>query len=168
MKKSPERSPAFVLVEHVWKHAPQRSWRHLNRTMQQALALAIESGLRFDVGDIEAIHTEMRGGYWFGENEWIHGLAVEWNNTPAAVSFEAWVCRKPFVLDGKRLFVGALVDTKYLDVPCRCGSVTSFTSDDSVVICTYGDEPRPVGKPTHRITVARSKIRDMERARKAA
>ena len=50
MTRKTPRSPARVLVEHVWAHcceAIDHSWVRVNSAMKDAVSLAVEAGLRF-------------------------------------------------------------------------------------------------------------------------
>lgn len=181
-------SVARQLVELVWNEAPVRSWQRLNHTMQYALATAIKGGLRFEPDDIQHFWDTMRGGFWFtgADSEWMHRLACVWDNVPAAVSYEKWVGRGPFILEGKRLYVGRSIDLLYLSLPPvtddrpRCAVVTSFAKDgESVNICVYDDHAptderrsmgvvMPSGKPKVRIKMNLEAIRGIERVRKLA
>lgn len=172
-----ERSPAVQLVDLVWRMTGVRSWIRLNHTMQDALALAIKSGLHFEPGDIELLYRSFNGHRWFGDCEWVFRLAVQRDNVPACVSYEQWVKRDPFILDGRRLYVGAPVDFKHLvNAEGRTALVTSFAKDGmSLIVCTYpeahylgraGEEMVwPSGKPLRRITLGLYDVRNIERAR---
>ncbi len=176
MKK---KSPAYQLIQLVWDKTAFKSWIRLNHTMQNALSLALEAGLTFDLGDIKSICDTMRGGRWFGESEWIYKAAVEWDNGSAARSYELWQGREPFILDGRRLYVGAPVDMVH--VPRKGGHgamVTSFASDgSSLVVCVYatGISQKkghgiwyPGGRPLHRVRLTLDEIRAIECARTKA
>lgn len=177
-------SPAFQLVLLVWRETPFKSWIRLNHTMQDALSCAVRSGIAFRPGDIGEIYSKMRGGYWFGEHEWIYREAIEAGNVTAARAYESWQSREPFILDGNRLFVGAQVDMKYL--PKAKGVVALVTSfkdsetagEGEIVVCTYEEyAPHrrpgeamcwPRGKPKNRVRFTVTEIRALERAREKA
>lgn len=106
-------SPAYQLVALVWAQTAFRSWIRLNHTMQDALLLAIKAGLRFAKDDIGSIFGRFRGSYWFGaDSERFYRCAVEAGNTSACQSWEHWVGRPPFLLKGRRLYVGAEIPAK--------------------------------------------------------
>lgn len=166
-------SAARRLVSLVWKHnreATGHSWQRLNSSMAQAVSLAITAGMRFSTDDFASIHADMRGGYWFGEEERFYGLAVEFDNLSACQSFEAWKARKPFVHCGRRVAVGSSMDawprpeaTKDMTWPPE---VTSFAADGaSIIACTYKIEgersyPRKIAK---RLRITLEEIRARER-----
>jgi hypothetical protein len=100
--------------------------------MHSALMLAITSGLSFAPDDFKAIHDTMRGGYWMGDAESFFRVAVESNHTQACVSFETWYARKPFLWEGKRLYVGAQFTWEGEAV-----TVTSFSAKGSLCACSY-------------------------------
>lgn len=171
------RSPALQLVMLVWKETRMRSWLGLNTTMSDALCLAISASLRFDTDDISTIHAKTRGGYWFGVgSERFYRLAVTSGNISAAQSWESWVKRPPFILGGRRLFVGSMVELGLAGVSGGRGVVTSFASDGTgITVCVYDvvwpnkdGSGSPEGKPKRRIKLTLSDVRAMEKARKEA
>jgi len=194
----PKRSPARQLVDLVWREAPTRSWRYLNRIMADALTLAIRSNMRFDPGDLTDIYASCSGGFWFGANsEWIHRIAVIAGNTSAAVEYERFADRGPFFYIG-RLYVGRVVPLEFIDMehPMQgavCAIVTSLSGDD-VIICVYNEHARdvsyriekggvdegsgelswgdgatwPGGKPIRRVRLTLAQVRAKEKARKEA
>jgi hypothetical protein len=104
------------LIQHVWDHNREGtgfSWQRLNGSMYGAVRLAIEAGLRFDRGDFKRMAETMRIGYWGGNStgsecgEAFYGLAIKFDHPSAYQSFEQWVGRKPFIWEGKRLYIGA-------------------------------------------------------------
>lgn len=173
-----DRSPALQLVNLVWTQTAFKSWIRLNHTMQDALALAMKAGLTFEPGDIREISAKMSGHRWFGDQEWIYRLAVEFGNQSACRSYEEWRGRDPFILDGRRLFVGAQVELHHLKSPKGVSAlVTSFSSDGmGIVVCTYStylparrshNETMcwPGGKPLQKIRLGLYEVREIERAR---
>ena len=134
-----DNSPALRLVKIVWEHGSRKSWSKLNGALQGAVRTAIEGGLEFSEGDFTHIFDNMRGGRWFivdghSRGEWMYRLACEENRNPSAWrSFEAWKGRKPFIVDGQRLYVGLWFEWQLQRV-----RVTSFAEDQSyVVACSY-------------------------------
>lgn len=165
----PERgpSPAMVLVRTVWENrcgANEHSWRRVNSAMHSALMLAITSGLSFAIADFKAIHDTMRGDYWMGEVESFYRVAVESNHTQACASFEAWQGRKPFLWEGKRLYVGAKLAWEGEAV-----TVTSFSAGDSIVACSYKPHTAHDDYGTRiarRFDISRTDLQRAERDRK--
>ena len=165
-----EQSTAHVLVAHVWNNVQEatgHSWLRLNHAMYEAVKLAIEAGLRFDVGDFATFYSEMRGGYWFGQGdgsgmgERFYGIACKYGNDSACKSFEAWKARAPFVFGGSRLAVGSDLEWQDLRV-----TVTSFAEDgQSLTACSYKGGERKVER---RLTITCEQIKAAEKARKAA
>lgn len=178
---SDEDSPALKLLGLVWRETKFRSWIRLNHTMQDALSLAITSGMRFEVGDFERMLGRFSGSHWFGSNAegWIYGAAVRHGNTSACKAWEHLVGRKPFIYEGKRLHEGARIDPSDLDgAGGHPAFVTSFASDGkSLIACTYHVAVpvkdgsgrlirQPGAKIKRRITLTLKEVRAMERARK--
>jgi hypothetical protein len=165
----PERgpSPAMTLMRTVWENrcgANEHSWRRVNSAMHSALMLAITSGLSFAPDDFKAIHDTMRGGYWMGDAENFFRVAVESNHTQACASFEAWEGRKPFLWEGKRLYVGATFTWEGEAV-----TVTSFSAKDSLCACSYKprDSHDDYGtRIARRFDISRADLQRSERDRK--
>ena len=90
-----DHSPAYQLLHHVWRHClaeTGHSWERLNRSMRDAMQLAINAGIEFDQNDFTKRCNDFRGGYWFGETggEGFYSLAVQTGNLSAAQAFESW------------------------------------------------------------------------------
>ena len=114
MKKKKEISPAMRFLRAAWGGvctATPHSWSVINGTMRQALSTAISGGMRFALGDYETLAAHPRDGgfnfqYWGGADygnsygEHFYGIAVGYSNRSAALSFEAWKKRKPFMTAG--------------------------------------------------------------------
>ena len=148
MKKTD--SSALHLLSHVWKHAMEvtgHSWRRLNASMQDALHLAISSGMKFDRDDFIEIENRFRFGYWGGINnahnfgERWYSLSIEQSNLSASLAFEKWKGRKPFIFieirspfrKKGRLALGSRFHWKKEWV-----DVTSFAEDGShLIACAF-------------------------------
>lgn len=160
-----EPSAAYQLVTLVWtKCSHQKSWQRLNQSMSSALMLAVTAGLRFDIDDFRTIRDNFRGGFWFGaEHERYFAEAVKHGNISACRAYEKWVGRKPFIYEGKRLYVGSEIDY-------HCGrvSVTSFKNEENVLVaCGYEGAKKYPRKPTKRVSITRTVIQAMEKERKS-
>ena len=160
-KKEKQLSPAIQLIDLVWEKSFQcmpHSWERFNAAMQDALRLAIKSGMVFELNDFKYISDNYRFGYWAGNDGHMQGEryyteAVIKNNTKAVQSFEAWKKRKPFIfrdvgsdfgygdMDERkscRLFVGSKFKWKSEKV-----KVTSFSEDGKyVVACSHKDKQK--------------------------
>ena len=180
-KQEPERSPAWQLLAHVWKHCPrpgvdQRgSWSRLNQSMRAALDLAISSGCEFDVGDFAGLEEAFHFGYWGivdgGFAEGFYRLAVAENNLSAAKSFEHWKGRGPFIAGDvgdrqrDRLAVGSCFSWQGEEV-----TVTSFSKcGEYLTACSY--KPRTKDAPysatvLHRYKITTADIQANRKARK--
>jgi len=116
-------SPAHQLIDIIWRSATGENgagWSTYNQALSRGLALAVESGMRFDIGDLALFAADnidqlgFRGSYWMGGgdngHEWIYSTAIAVGNTSAALSYEAWKKRAPFtfdqILEGARISVG--------------------------------------------------------------
>jgi hypothetical protein len=149
------------------------SWRKLNSHLHSALGLAIRARLSFRPSDIQDIRTNMRGEYWMGDNtEWIYELSVTFGNLSAAASYEEYKHRKPFMLDGVRLYDGRSLPLELFpeaeELSARSAVVTSL-QDDSVVVCCYRNPPPTElfcsvgGKPLKIIKLTREQLKVMDR-----
>ena len=131
------RSPAYVLCQHVWRRnqeaTPGHAWQRLNHSMHSAVVLAITSGMRFMKCDFKKLMADFRGGYWFGCNhEAFYSRAVEIRNMSACHAYEEWAGRKPFIFEGERMHVGRQFIWNGHRVTC-----TSITPDHFIAV-----EPR--------------------------
>ena len=159
------------LLTTVWRGTNEvtgHSWERLNSSMQDGLSLAIKSGMKFDKDDFHYIADHFRFYYWggndrhmLGERYYIQACAMP--NVSAAISFESWVSRKPFVADvvkygwqeeierpRGRLAIGSTLFWNGEKV-----TVTSFSEDQTyLVACSYkpGDEYPTKIKHQYKIT----------------
>lgn len=133
-------SPALTIVKTIWDEMSRKSWTKLNKSLRDAVSLAIESGIEWSQGDFEYIFENMNGWRWFYSDggyygEWMYSKACAYSNSSAYKSFEAWRGRKPFVLDGERLCVGRKFLWRGEEL-----KVTGFTKNqEQVVACSYKD-----------------------------
>ncbi len=145
MTKNKRDSAALHLIRHVWEHnreATGFSWTRLNGSMHGAVMLAIEAGLKFNLGDFTYIAENFRVGYWGGNDghmcgEAFYSHAVKFDHLSACQSFEAWKNRKPFNWDGQRVCIGQQFIWQRERV-----SVTSFAADGLSFIATAYKEAK--------------------------
>ena len=161
-------SPAIQLLRLLWRHEGHQmghSWERINATMRNGLGLAIRSGLEFARGDFAVISDAFNPGCWLnGERMYsVACLGEHGPNRSAAISFERWKGRKPFILDGHRLAVGSKFDW-YDDRV----TVTSFADDSSyLVACSYKYTESNTGdtyarrKVAHRYKIAIADLREL-------
>lgn len=100
------------------------------------IRLAIESGMKFELNDFERIPRRYYGYEWFGskEKEYFYSIASKSNNLSACESLELLMNREPFILMGKRIYVGAQFQWQGTNVKC-----TSFADGSFYLIaCQYG------------------------------
>lgn len=172
-------STPIELIQLVWDNANAatgHSWARLNRSLRNALVLAIDSGMKFGRDDFKTIAERYRPEYWMSDGEGIYSTAVTSSNDTAALAFEKWKDRKPFFFTemwhgktrGKhRLHVGARFEWNGEHV-----TVTSFLSDQSsLVACSYQEKkptkehPYPSDKILHRYVVTREELSKSEKAK---
>ncbi len=100
-------SPVTSLLRNVWQNAHRRSWLTLNQCLAEAVAIAIRGGYKFTPLDFKVIAAPpyldgFDGFRWLGEHERFYSLAcgVERGtyNLSAAISYELWRERTPFLL----------------------------------------------------------------------
>jgi hypothetical protein len=175
-------SPALVLLRHVWKNEGEgmgKSWSRLNGAMQSALSLAIECGMRFNLGDFAEFGPAFSASYWMGSDlgEGYYSRACGSSgysgrscshgpNSSAYQSYEAWRKRTPFIVREKphgdaakvRLCVGeSFIWPDKEDKP-QTVWVTSFAADQtSLTACSYAD--RSKGKIKNRYTITHELIK---------
>jgi hypothetical protein len=124
------KSPGYKLVEQVWEHLKARSWIRTNHSLQAAIHLAIDACMDFSALDMSNIHSRMQGGYWL-HHEQLYTRAVKADNLSACKSLEHAMKRRPWILGGQRLTVGATTPW---------GVVTSMT-DEKLIACEYDALP---------------------------
>lgn len=161
-------SPAMQFVRCAWENrceATAHSWRTVNSTMHSALALAISGGMSFAKDDFAEINRAMRGGYWFGEDgEGFYASACEVGNIQACQSYEAWVKRKPFMWEGRRLSIRSRFQWEGREV-----MVTSFQDGEggSLIACSYKpSESGHRGAIDRRYTITSDMLARAEKDRK--
>lgn len=102
-----EKSAPVRLFELVYSSHGHDAWRHINPMYASTLRLAIRSKMSFEEGDFSAIVARYGGDHWLGPDpEHWYALACTEGHPTASVSAEHWLGRKPFVLDGERVWVG--------------------------------------------------------------
>lgn len=82
----------------------------INPLMHEQLTLIIKAQIPFEENDFQEIYKSFRGGYWFGcsgngkhEGEWLYRHCCIYNTT-AAISYEKFFKREPFILNNKRVY----------------------------------------------------------------
>lgn len=141
-------SATIQLLRLIFREHQRQSWRELNIELRRALSMAIN--LRFDihVGDWDIIAKDFRYTYWASVSENGHhigeghyGLAAK-EHRPAAIEYERFYGRSPFILDGKRLSCG---DRFTLDD--RCWTVTGWGKDNQRInLVSYDDHLKQTGR----------------------
>lgn len=139
-------SPARDLVTIVWGHR----WEAIKgfcgyeyeNVLNEAVSLAIKTGLHFDREDFKLFQTKLVNGRGYyredpfsqGDGESFYAAAVACRNISACQSIEEWLGRKPFIYtNGKRLHVDSEFGWNGEAVTC-----TSFAKDGShLVACSY-------------------------------
>ncbi len=110
------RTPVTELLYVIYNESNQigsRSYRKVNQAMQDGLTLAIRTGFKFEEGDFDYIDKFYGFSYWGRvdksgtRGEEYYTLAIEENNITAAISFESYKARPPFIYLGRRLAVGS-------------------------------------------------------------
>lgn len=179
-----QKSAAYKFLQIVWRsqgeYQNSHSWDRLNHAMKDALHMAILYGFRFGIDDFILICKRpgeggFNFGYWAGVDgkdmwgEGFYSLACDGQygpNLSAARAFEKWKNRKPFMLDGKRLFIGSRLkwpdEKNKLYIPV---DVTSFSKDGTYLIaCSKWDcikntwtEPR---KNTRRLKISHDDLKN--------
>lgn len=171
----PPKQPVQDLLRLVWDNCNEvkgHSWTRLNGSMNAALRLAIESAFKFAPDDFEMAYKSFRGERWFGENlgERFYTCACENSNKSAAIAYEAFRERKPFIYDedlcnaphgggssGGRIYVGRRFAWANEYVTC-----TSIADDGlSLTACGYDGTDRT---PKRRFRITHE---DLAKVRKA-
>ena len=150
-------SPAIQLLTLVWAECykpPALSYRRLNAAMQDALRLAITSGMEFATDDFILMAHRFRADYWL-DGERFYSLAVAVGNISACQSYESMKSRPPFMADHVDSLGDDFTHRKRgrLAVGCRFPwdgqypEVTSFADDGTyLTACVYPPEARTVDR----------------------
>ena len=129
-----------------------QSWQVINHAMAMALTVAIKGRFHFEKDDFKNLCRSNGGwpdnGYlgwtrWFPDGgEGYYNLAVEAKNLSAAIAFENWKGRKPFIWKGNRLHIGSRFELE----PNQFWYCTSFAEDGSYLnFGSYTTEENPMG-----------------------
>lgn len=156
------------------------SWQVINSAMSDALNLAIRARFPFEKEDFTNLCRPDGGwpdnGYlgwtrWFSESgERFYSLAIESRNISAAIAFETWKGRKPFIFQKQRLYVGSRFEL----APKQFWYCNSFAEDGTYINCgsyTTAENPvgwqnnSPTGKgPVKRLKLTVKELKEQERA----
>lgn len=139
--EKPQLSPALEILSLVWKHVPYPSHEHVNRTMQSALTLVIDADIKFEENDFEYICKNFRPGYWIGTSpngkhmgDWYYATACN-NNKSAAVAYEFYYKRTPFIAEGKR----CSIQTQFVYNSLYCHVTGWGDSNDKINFVGYDE-----------------------------
>jgi hypothetical protein len=172
-------SPALLLIDHVWNLSQKQtghSWTRLNQVMRDSVRLAIDGGMRFDVGDFGHIRSHYNSSYWL-DLEWWYSRAVERGHVNACQAIEALLLRPPFILNGSRLCVDSkpndciqsverqrecdVAEMKMIEwIGWPQARVTSFPDGDSFIVSSTWDGKKHRSKPARRWTITRDMLRE--------
>jgi len=134
MKK--KTSIVMQLMELAFYNSQRDSWIRLNGDLNDLLNNIILLGIDFEPNDFKDVYEKFRGGHWFGANpnghgcgEYLYKTACLFNKS-AALSFENWYNRKPFIFNNNRLHLGYefIFDKLYY-------RVTGFNKDNTKCNC---------------------------------
>jgi hypothetical protein len=150
-------SPAMAFLAHAYAYrsrAVQASIRRTKEGMRQTLTLAIQLGLPFALRDFTWLATNPRPAYYdtspFGfrallsietsknSGEGWYTAAIQHEHMTACQSFEHWKGRRPFVVQGTRLHIGAVLTWQE-----HLAFVTSFRDEEgTLTACSYAQAGR--------------------------
>jgi hypothetical protein len=167
MKQTETTSAAFELCTHVWRAsqgATRFAWLRLNQSMRDAVQLAITSGMQFSPDDFERLISQFRGNYWIGCNhELMYAAACKVGNRSACLAYERWQQRRPFLFEGRRIFVGREFRWQHRRVRC-----TSISQDFLVAVAPKGWEngetERFNYKPDKVFRITREQLKEQKQA----
>jgi len=111
--------------------------------MSEGLNLAITAQFRFEADDFKYMAEHFKFGYWArldnsgtSRGEHFYSLAVEVANTSAAIAFEKFKERSPFIYFGRRLAIGS----EFVFPSTEQGQiwkVNSFAQDGKTINCGH-------------------------------
>jgi|GEM_PF-671916 len=146
-----KNSKVIEFLSCVWESAGPTT-EQLNHGMSGALKCAICYGFKFQPDDFQEIASRFRGVYWMGNSvgselgEAFYCLACQKHggrtreNRSAAISYEKWKGRKPFIVGGRRLCIGS----EYRHQTEGRLWVTNIV-DDKIRMAKYWSEDNPYG-----------------------
>lgn len=123
---TPRPSGPLALFAVVSAHHHNTAWRDINPMYAKTLRLAITSRMHFEISDFAIISERYSAAHWLGDDASIEGwyaLCIGRGHPSAAASFEAWLERPPFLVDGARVYVGRSFDWEGTNY--RCTSITN-------------------------------------------
>lgn len=87
------------------------AWVHISPMYAATLRLALRARMEFDEDDMVTIANTYNAHHWRGKGEWEnwYALAIDAHKS-AAPAFEKMMRRKPFMLNGERVYVGRAID----------------------------------------------------------
>lgn len=180
-------SPVITYLQSTYRMACSsggHSWQVINRAMQRALSLAIEARFPFREDDFETLCRHLPGHWpnngflgwtrWMSEGgEPFYRLAIESRNLSAAIAFERWKKRKPYIFRGKRLYEGARFEWE----PGEWWYCNSFDTEGQHINCgRYQSDENPMGwknntsageGPTQKMRLTVADIKAQEKRLKA-
>lgn len=141
MKTAKRDSQAIQLLDLVWRSvnsALPHSWTRVNGSMRQALFLALTSGMEFADDDFAVMSSRFNSGRWLGcDIESFYRIAVELGDSRAWKAFEKANGRKPFILDGTRMFVGREFEWRGDRVKCTSFRDAPLQAQPSFTAVSY-------------------------------
>lgn len=176
-KQKPEDSPAVQIVRLVVQHegtGQGKSWDRTNHASLDAIDLAIKYGIPFAPDDFKVLSKHI---YYSGAVEMIYALACGSErgreNKSAAIAFEKWTGRKPFLIrqepnvkSPSRVYVGC--EFYWYGERVKVTSFKDPKSEDesgSFTACTYkATENEYERKIDRRITITHDMIREYHQA----
>jgi hypothetical protein len=193
-----KESVVVTFLRCMWNNCKNGGWLGLNQSMYDALHLAIKAGFKFEREDFITIQKKFRFGRWCGAGSGQNGYAEsfyrsackpsghgnEQGNRTAAIAFELWKKRPPFLFKGERLAEGSklkwwdgvppeLQNTELVEalepLPVMDLEVSSFAADGSYLNAVWYKEPnwskREAGKgPDRRFKITRDDLKRVEKA----
>lgn len=132
MKK---QSHLIEFLKSVFSYHQRLSYEDLNHSLRKSLIIAIRGHFQINEGDWGIIASEMRYGYWggtssngfhLGEGHYMEACI---HHRKAAIEYERYYSRKPFILKGTRIYCG----TRLLDSDGMTWKLNSFSESNDCV-----------------------------------
>ncbi len=168
-----------VWMRVIWKESLKgigKSWEVLNRSMQNAMNLAITSGFKFAPSDLDCLE-KFNPGRWF-DGEGHYRSAVSSRNVSACIAIENYCGRVAFIVDYVNGAGYRRVDNVSRGRVCVgsefhwAGEQVTVTSigTDSFIACSYWGKTVSTerAKIKRRYTVTKQDIVNERKARKDA
>ena len=159
----PGDSPALFLLQHVWREIGHGTHHARNNAMQDALALAIASGMTFGLDDFDRCFADFRARYWMDlEGSYARACHGPHGPNPSAYqALEKFLGRVPFIIHESCTPQGFGPKVR-LAVGSRFRWPIDLKTSALVAVTSFADQPKDK-KPPYLIACSYKVAKDCSR-----